>query len=337
MKLRKASFFFAALVLGVNQHIAIAQSQPATSYTFNNLTSGIQSIAPFGIRLYDFGWAMVNATTSTIVVTATLSQSGFQFAHPDGSGGLLCGPSNSYSEDFTLAPMQARVPNVLSQRLVASVGNIFQGTLTLTSDSGSFYVYSPNTLSVIGTDSGDGSTQTSKCNALYNAWEGTSWTMPWFWDSGRSVLISPYANEWKNDTFWDKGWNTSFSIQNNNASSDTTYTIHYVSEHNYGGTQGNGAGFDSGACSTAVLLNQSAQQQVNHGGNIWSGNLNDTILALSSGFTNFSTAKLGEDGFFWVELDPVISDAFPQSSLSARSSGSQNCGPICGIISSCHN
>jgi hypothetical protein len=235
--------------------------------------------------------------------------SNFQFADCDVTGTYTYGP-------YTFSDVTGVAPNILNVSVMAS-GDEFTGDLVVESLGGGgygtgagFYVFPPNSFTATNSTG-----QSTVCSAYYNAWQTSSWSVPWFWDSSAEVLISPYANIWHNDLFWDKGWNSSISITNNSAQ-----TINYSVWYLKGGVPSPSVKSQNpSTCSQSSALNQLATPSVNP-----SATWNSDLLSI---LNEPSGDVLREDGFFWAYQSPVISGTSPTHSINPNSSGTaSNCG-----------
>jgi len=310
-----------------HERVGLSQSQPDNTFSFYSLTAGVRASGfPFTYNVDDFAFSAANLNNDPIYVRATLDadNSSFQFGEPDGSGGLLCATQDTYAyDDRELSPLGTYAWNVLNVSVAATTSE-FTGSLTLESNGQEdFYVFSPNTFYVSGSNP-----QSTICAAYKTVWQGAAWNVPWYWDGTANKLVSPYANYWYKNTFWDTGWNSLITIINNNAST-ADYTVHYRSWVSGGVPTRQDP---TNSCAVTNLSTESQTLTVPGSGGNWSGNLRSDVLGVSTSY------EVQQDGFMWITLNPVQSGTSPGNAINPNSSGSSTIcdGSGCPIVTSCH-
>ncbi len=332
MKLDMTFSILAACAIAVSGQNLLYAQQPDNDFTFSNLTAGARQISSnYEIDDFIFSFVNPNAGDITVKTTLTADNSNFQFAYQTPNANpptLTCSTQGSYTyDDRPLAQAGTDALNVLNVSMPVTTTE-FTGSVHIESlGYENFYVSSANDLSVSSVNS-----HATMCDAYYDAWQNGAWSVPWYWDGNASVLVSPYANNWKNHAFWDKGWNSSLSVTNNGSQS-VEYGIYYRTAKNLG--QGNPLSFDPNSYPTCESHNLSHSTSHTVGvSQTWSGDLNSILNPNSS-------HAVEEDGFFYITLNPVISGSSPTQNINPNSSGTATiCGQLgggvtCPVITSC--
>jgi hypothetical protein len=221
----------------------LAQTQPATFYTFSNMIAGNILTASDYYEEYDFGISFSSMTgfPNKIRVSLVAQDSSGQY-NPSytyktndlgttyhGTYYYLTPTPGACDPDPTvicLNPGQHVTYNVVNASVIVGEPN-WTGSVQVESiNDNPFYIFPPNQFTAYGTSS------LTACDAHYNAWQvnGGPWYPPFFWDSGTHALISPYGNFYRNWQPWDNGWSSVISIANNSTSA-VTYTFNFVQSY----------------------------------------------------------------------------------------------------------
>jgi len=314
-------FLVLSLLAILGERSAFAQSEPTYSYTFSSLTAGLRQSGG-NYKVDDFFLGAINQHLSSIDVSITFTADSNTYVFTNhagecqGSGGVFTiGPT-------TIDYFGMALVNVLNDEVLASTTE-FTGSVTEESVGDvSFYAPSPNTFSV-----SSASYHSSLCDAYYDAWETLSVGVPIYWDGPSSTLIGAYANTWHNDVFWSQGWYTAITVTNDGAETEN-YTIGYF-------PAGSGAveGFDPTSCDGiyeypygSMSVGVSDTWAINSA----THNLTTDILLAAS------TDVLRQDGFFYINLDPVVGGTEPTAYIYPNSSGTaSSCGDACSMVTSC--
>lgn len=300
--------------------ITFAQ-QPQPSYVFTNLVAGHKP-TPFGSIIDDFAssWANQNSNTITVRVRLVADDPKYKFfddcdqdQNPNFGTYTYC--------DFGMPSLTPQAINVFGVSVIFSEP-LFQGGMEIQSLGGeAFYIFSPNDFKVNGSG--------SDClTAYYNAWQNSSWAVPFFWDEPTQLLISPYGNYWHNDIFWDKGWHSIIRVKNNNSNTTVIYTIVYRNIPLWGGTEtppptleqiNNCANPFFKKCSSSPITEKSKTITLPPG-SIFEEPF-ETMFGIDTSLKAFN------DGFFFIQLSPVVGGTEPAHNLPPNLSGVKlDCG-----------